>query len=218
MSVEPTPRRPRRARALVVVTWGAAAMLGAAACASGGGAGRRDRSPSVATDNTTAPAATGATTRTTTTGHGEVALEPADASGAMASGPHDTGAAAPGTARQADAPRPAARPRPSRANRQRLTADELRAGHWQTLYDAVQALRGRWLAPRAPGGALDPGVIVYMDNARIGGVESLRRIAPTGIAWIRWVEGAQAGARWGIGHTQGVIYVASQGMDQMAVP
>lgn len=107
----------------------------------------------------------------------------------------------------------------ARGDRAQLTAEQLTVGRYQTLYDAIAALRSHWLRPRTVDSFATPTqVVVYMDNMRLGGVEVLRRIAPTGIAYVRRIDGAVAGTRWGIGHGQGVIYVASEGINQIAAP
>ena len=77
-------------------------------------------------------------------------------------------------------------------------------------YQAVQALRSRWLNARGPDSFQDPGeVLVYRDDVQLGGVSSLRTISPREIAYIRYYDGIAASARWGIGHGAGVIYVST---------
>ena len=48
---------------------------------------------------------------------------------------------------------------------------------------------------------------VYIDNTKVGGVQSLAAISTRYIASVRKVNGIDATARWGIGHSAGVIAV-----------
>jgi hypothetical protein len=76
------------------------------------------------------------------------------------------------------------------------------------LFDAIMALRGNWLRPRASDSFDKPSVLqVYQDNQRIGGVNELRLIQPRDVASVRFYDGIQATARWGMDHAAGAIAV-----------
>jgi hypothetical protein len=53
-------------------------------------------------------------------------------------------------------------------------------------------------------------VQVYLDDARLGGVDELKRIPIHHVAYIRYFDGLAASARWGLDHGQGVIYVSTR--------
>jgi hypothetical protein len=82
------------------------------------------------------------------------------------------------------------------------------AGNYLTVYDAVIALRSNWVRPRGPDSFTTPSqVIVYLDGIRLGDVERLREFQPTLVASVRYLDGIAAQARWGVGHSAGVIEV-----------
>jgi hypothetical protein len=98
--------------------------------------------------------------------------------------------------------------RSSSANIAAITEEQLAERHYQTLYDAVLALRSNWLSTRGTDSFNSPSrVIVYLDDSRFGGVESLSGLSTQGIASVTHLNGIDATARWGIGHSAGVISV-----------
>ena len=97
---------------------------------------------------------------------------------------------------------------PTNSNRNVLTSESMRAQHFETVFDAIQALRSNWLEPRGPDSFRTPSVVlVYMDNTRLGGVETLRAISTGAISKVEHFDAVQATARWGVGHGAGVIYI-----------
>jgi hypothetical protein len=95
-----------------------------------------------------------------------------------------------------------------RSDRTTLTQKDLMEHHFQSAYEAVEALRGQWLQPRGPDSFSTPSQVwVYMDNVKLGDVESLRGVHPSTILSIRHFDANAATARWGVGHSAGVIYV-----------
>jgi hypothetical protein len=93
-------------------------------------------------------------------------------------------------------------------------------------YTIVEALHSNWLIERniappsggvrsfVPEGARsvageNAGVQVYLDGHRLGGVQLLRNIPATAVYSIRHLSGTAAQARFGGGHSYGVIYVAT---------
>ena len=105
-----------------------------------------------------------------------------------------------------------------------IFADQIKAAGAANAYDAVQSLRPRWLVVRdvltigqAVGGAVrsdtdvtgDYTVLVYLDRARLGTVESLRQIDLPMIHHITFYNGTEATYRWGWGHPHGVIHVST---------
>jgi hypothetical protein len=98
-----------------------------------------------------------------------------------------------------------------RPDRNLITVEQIRNGHFQNAFEAVQALRPNWLTPRGQASFQKPSQIeVYYDATHLGTVETLRTIVSSNIAFIRWYDGTQAQQRYGIGHESGVILVSSQ--------
>lgn len=101
--------------------------------------------------------------------------------------------------------------RPVRVDRNVLLQQELIEHRFATAWEAVEALRSNWLRARTTDSFNTPSAVwVYMDDNRVGGVESLRMIATTSIVYIKWFDGIAATARWGIDHSQGVILVSTR--------
>lgn len=106
---------------------------------------------------------------------------------------------------------PAAAPaRAARADRTVITRDQMLAGKYATVYDAVAALRSLWLRPRGNDSYSSTTTVwVYLDNNKLGDVETLRTIQSRLVATVRFYDGPQATSRWGVGHSAGVIHVST---------
>jgi hypothetical protein len=103
------------------------------------------------------------------------------------------------------------------ANRQTdrsiLTQEQIAAQHYNTVYDAVEALRSNWLRTRGTDSFQNPSEVrVYLDNTLLGGTDKLREIAAKDVTFIRYFDGVAATARWGVGHAAGVIYLSTHPM------
>jgi hypothetical protein len=100
--------------------------------------------------------------------------------------------------------------RPS-TDRNLITREQLRTQRFNTPYDAVEALRSNWLKTKGTDSFRTPSqVLVYLDDIRLGGVETLREIGIDTIVSIRYIDGLAATARWGLDHGQGVIFVSTR--------
>ena len=100
-----------------------------------------------------------------------------------------------------------------------LTQDDLVDHQYQSVLEAVQTLRSNWLNERGPDSFAAPSHIwVYVDNTRVGGVQSLAAISTRYISSIRKVNGIDATARWGIGHSAGVIAVMTWPPQDASLP
>ncbi len=109
------------------------------------------------------------------------------------------------------APGAAAAPNDVMASRGIITAAQIAEGHFNTAMDAVEALRANWLHKRGADSFNNPGEIqVYLDNVRLGGVETLRGIQVNPIVSIRFIPALEATARWGLDHGHGVIFVSTR--------
>lgn len=98
-----------------------------------------------------------------------------------------------------------------RTSRDVITADELATIDAQTALQAIQRLRPNFLQTR--GGAsmsINSGpvdIVVYVDQTRMGGPNSLSQIPVTEIKEIRYLNATDATQRYGTGHGAGAIVV-----------
>jgi hypothetical protein len=91
-----------------------------------------------------------------------------------------------------------------------ITHQQMVDNHFQNGYEAVQALHPNWLQPRGPDSFSSTArVEVYQEATHLGGVETLRNVLLSNIVYMRWYDGVAAQQRFGVGHNNGVIYVAS---------
>lgn len=92
-----------------------------------------------------------------------------------------------------------------------ISRAQLDEHRFTNAYEAVAALRTNWLQTRGTDSFTQPSqVLVYFDDSRLGGIETLRGIAITGISYIRYYDGVAASGRWGLDHGQGVIFVSTR--------
>ena len=98
----------------------------------------------------------------------------------------------------------------SRVDLSVLTQEQLDERNYQNVLEAVQTLRANWLNERGPDSfSLPSRIWVYLDNTRMGGVGSLAQISTREVSSVRKMNGIDATARWGIGHSAGVIAVVT---------
>lgn len=106
-----------------------------------------------------------------------------------------------------------------------ITREQIESANATTAHDLVQRYRRAWLQSRGNqsmreghtfqgGGVTGPDVqlgvpqrLVYLNNARLGGVGTLRDIPAANIQSIEYYPPGPATQRWGTGHTHGVILV-----------
>ena len=98
-----------------------------------------------------------------------------------------------------------------RTSRDILTSEQIQNTKYTNLYDVVQALRSNWMNDRGVDSLNGPVsvVLVYFDDNKLGGVETLKAISPQQIEYIRHYDGITASGRWGLDHGKGVIYVST---------
>lgn len=96
-------------------------------------------------------------------------------------------------------------------DRSLITQQEILEHKFETVFDAIQALRPAWLQTRGTNSlqAASTQVQVYLDNNHLGGVETLSTINLGSVVYIRHYDGVEATARWGLDHGQGAIYVST---------
>ena len=93
-----------------------------------------------------------------------------------------------------------------------LTQQELLDNNFINVFDAVTALRSNWLNVRPNTlGMSGPqaDVVVYFEQTRLGSPAELKNISVRDIAYVRHYDAVSATQRWGVGHSQGVIFVSS---------
>lgn len=110
-----------------------------------------------------------------------------------------------------------------RKDRNRITAEELRANDGRNLYEVVQATRPQWLRVRGsrtfrtrervedPTGLRsvvpDAEIVVYVDGIRHGSQMTLRSLSAHDIIVVEFLDATSATQRWGTGHEYGAIIV-----------
>jgi len=96
---------------------------------------------------------------------------------------------------------------PPQADYNTLTAAELTQREFYSVAEAVKTLRPNWLSLHGP--SADP-IQVYVDDNHVGGLEVLNSIRVSSVTRIRHIDGIQAPARYGAGHSSGAILVSTR--------
>jgi hypothetical protein len=99
----------------------------------------------------------------------------------------------------------------SAADRNVITAEEMRAVGLPDAFRVVQSLRPQWLRPRGSTSlGRETTIKVYLDGSLLGGPDQLQQIAASSISSIRFLDGNEATQRWGLDHGQGAIVVSTR--------
>lgn len=89
-----------------------------------------------------------------------------------------------------------------------ITAAEIEETTASDAYILIQELRPNWLRQRGRASINRPSPrVVYLDNVRLGDLQSLRQISPTSIERIRFLDSRDATQRFGTGHVNGAILI-----------
>lgn len=89
-----------------------------------------------------------------------------------------------------------------------ITLEEIRDANAPSVYQLVQELHPAWLRGRGQTSIQGPDyVVVYMENARIGGPDALRRVGTDGVSSVRFLDPAAAQFEFGSGHPHGAIVI-----------
>lgn len=95
-----------------------------------------------------------------------------------------------------------------------ILRQEIEESSARTAYHLVQTRRPQWLQTRgfttARQAAGQDGIRVYMDNARLGGVDEMRRVPLAAAEYLRFLSAREATQRWGSGHMSGAILISTQ--------
>jgi len=83
----------------------------------------------------------------------------------------------------------------------------------RNAYDLVRNIRPQWLVTRGitnlRQAAGEEDIVVYLDNARLGYREALRRVTLAGVEYLEFFDARRATLRWGGGHIHGAILVST---------
>lgn len=92
-----------------------------------------------------------------------------------------------------------------------ITRGQLLQNHFHDVYDAVASMRANWLQLRGPDSFVRPSqILVYLDDIRVGGIETLHSIPIGSVQYLRHIDGLEATSRWGVDHGAGVIFVSTR--------
>lgn len=91
-----------------------------------------------------------------------------------------------------------------------LTSADLNGKGFSTVLQAIQSLRGNWLEKHGTNSFRTPSEIrVVLDGTELGGLDQLGTVPLASVVYIRHYDGVTATARWGVGHSEGVIYIST---------
>jgi len=91
-----------------------------------------------------------------------------------------------------------------------LTAEELKQHPFTTVLEALQSLRPNWLQAHGTDSFYTPSEVrVYLDSNELGGPDALNLVQLASVVYIQHYDGVAATARWGVGHSMGVIYIST---------
>ena len=92
----------------------------------------------------------------------------------------------------ASTPRTAGSPATARSDSKMVTAEDLAEAVQLNLYDYLLAERPRWLRGSVPTGPGALAVLVYMDDTRLGGVQTLKTVTLGTVRMVRYYEPSAA--------------------------
>lgn len=101
----------------------------------------------------------------------------------------------------------------ARTNDTQLTRSDLTATNAGNLYDAIAKLRPQWLSSRGATSVTDAsptGVDVYMNGTFLGKADYLRDVRLQDVSSVTYWDAGRASARFGMGHSRGVIEIIRQ--------
>ena len=96
-----------------------------------------------------------------------------------------------------------------------ITREEIsRTGSAQNAFQLIQTLRPQWLITRGitnlRQAAGEEDIVIYMDNARLGYRDQLRRVPLGGVRYLEFYDARRATQRWGGGHIHGAIFISTR--------
>jgi hypothetical protein len=100
---------------------------------------------------------------------------------------------------------------PSR-DRNLITTEEIEALPVTNAWDLIDRLRPNWLRNQGPASIRSSAptyALVYIDEVRSGGLETLYRVSSQIIREVRFINGRDATTKWGMNHGSGVILITT---------
>lgn len=97
-------------------------------------------------------------------------------------------------------------------NPNEILEEDIRASDARNAYELVEMLRPRWLRPGPDRSMrLETVILVYVNNARLGGIDTLRDLPLPPIRRMYVLDAVQAGSLPGLGsqHVERVIMVST---------
>lgn len=94
-----------------------------------------------------------------------------------------------------------------------ITEQELSESTARNALQAVETLRPDWLRGRGAASLREvtpAAVMVYLENQRLGGIETLEQFSIHSIKGMRYYSASEATNRWGTGHGSGAIAVTTK--------
>ena len=94
-----------------------------------------------------------------------------------------------------------------------LSRTEWSGKNVSTAFEAIEQLRPQFFRSRGETSILlrfETQTSVYLDNIRLGGLETLRDVPISGIQSIRYLSASEATNRWGANQTGGAIQLVSR--------
>lgn len=95
-----------------------------------------------------------------------------------------------------------------------ITREEIEESTASTAYDLVLNARPQWLRTRGLAtlaqAAGEEDIVVYMNNARLGFRDAMRRVPLGAVQYLRFFNARQATYRWGGGHLHGAILISTE--------
>jgi hypothetical protein len=101
---------------------------------------------------------------------------------------------------------------PSR-DRNLITPEEIEASGARNAYELIQRLRPLWLQSRGERSVrLETAIVVYQDNAMLGGIDTLEGIPIELVRSVRALDSAEAGRLPGLGsrHVERAIMISTR--------
>ena len=100
-----------------------------------------------------------------------------------------------------------------RRDRNLITAEELMAVPYSSVFEAVRALRPRWMQARAGLSITNPEqqtAKVYIDGQLRGELDEMRAMQPHEVEEIRFMSASDATTRFGTNHLAGAIVITTR--------
>ena len=95
-----------------------------------------------------------------------------------------------------------------------ITREQIEGNRGATnAYQLVSSLRPQWLVTRGltnlRQAAGEEDIVIYMDNARLGYREAMRRVPLGSVQYLEFFSAREATQRWGGGHLHGAILIST---------